>query len=171
MLSSWLDRMFRTSGALAGGFLVVIAILVVAQIIGRLVGIQIPGANEFAGYSLAATSFLGLAYSFHQGAHIRVTLITDQLPLIIRRWVLVASLSLASAMTAYLSYNTLLMVYMSWDFREMSSGIISYPLWIPQLSMAVGMVLFTIALIEDLIRTVLGLTPNFEKNKKSLGVD
>ncbi|WP_163576847.1 TRAP transporter small permease [Halomonas faecis] len=171
MLSSLLDRVFRISGALAGVFLVVIAVLVVAQIVGRLIGVQIPGANEFAGYSLAATSFLGLAYSFRQGAHIRVTLLTDQLPQAMRRWVLVMALALASSMVIYLAYNTMVMVYLSWDFGEMSSGIISYPLWIPQLSMAIGMVLFSMALIEDLVRTLLGMSPNFEKNKESLGVD
>lgn len=171
MLSRFLDRIFGISGVLAGIFLVIIGVLVVAQIVGRLFGIQIPGANEFSGYSLAATSFLGLAYSFRQGAHIRVTLVTDRLPESIQKWVTVIVLIVASSMIIFLAYNTFSMVYWSWEFEEKSTGIVSYPLWIPQMTMAIGIIFFAIALVEDLIRILLGLKPNFEKNKETLEVE
>jgi TRAP-type C4-dicarboxylate transport system permease small subunit len=166
MFSRALNRMFTLVGIMAGGFLVIIAILVVAQIVARLLGLQLPGVNQFAGYSLAATSFLGLAYSFRQGAHIRVTLITDLFPKSAQRWVLVFALAIALSVVGYLAYNTLSMIYWSWEFNEKSPGIISYPLWVPQVAMGVGMALFAIAIFEDLVLVLIGRKPNFEINQE-----
>jgi len=166
MLSRALNRMFTLIGMIAGGFLVIIAILVVAQIVARLLGVQLPGINAFAGYSLAATSFLGLAYSFRQGSHIRVALITDLFPEAAQRWVLVFALSIGLSMVGCLAYNTLSMIYWSWEFNEQSPGIISYPLWVPQIAMGIGMVLFAIAILEDLILVLMGRKPNFEINQE-----
>jgi len=166
-----LTVVFKTAGLVAGAFLVIIAILVVAQITGRLVGIQVVGADEFARYSLAATSFLGLSYAFRMGAHIRVTLLVDRFPNGLRRAFLILALLIGIAIIGYLAFNTVLMVIETWEFKEMSPGQIRYPLWIPQLSMAIGMVLFAVALLEDLGRVLLGKAPNFEANKESMGLD
>lgn len=171
MLSKVLDRLFTWSGYLAGIFLVLIGILVVAQIIARMLNTQIPSIDEFAGYSLAASSFLGLAYSFRSGSHIRVTLITDKLSQPVQRVVLILVLLFALTMISIWSYNAIYLVYESWLFNEVSTGIIKYPIWIPQISMGIGVVLFCLALLEDLIRVVTGKTPNFEKNQERMAED
>ena len=171
MLSKVLDRLFTWRGYLAGIFLVLIGILVVSQIVARMLNTQIPSVDEFAGYSLAASSFLGLAYSFRSGSHIRVTLITDKLAQPVQRIVLIAVLLFALTMIAIWSYNAIYLVYESWLFNEMSTGIIKYPLWIPQISMGIGVVLFCLALLEDLIRVIMGKEPNFEKNQERMTED
>ena len=75
-----LDWLYRASGIAAGFFLVMIAVLVTAQIVGRLLGIQVPAADDFARLAMAASAFLGLAFTQRTGGHIRVTLVIDQLP-------------------------------------------------------------------------------------------
>lgn len=166
-----LDLVFKTAGLLAGCFLVAIGVLVLAQIGGRLIGLQLVGADEFARYSLAATSFLGLAYSFRMGAHIRVTLLVDRFATLPKRLILIVALLIALAVIGQLAYHTLMMVHETWTFGDMSPGQIAYPLWIPQLSMATGMLLFALALAEDLVRVLLGRIPNFERNTRQLQVD
>lgn len=168
MLGKFLDRLFTWTGYLAGFFMVAIAALVVAQIIARLFHQQIPSVDEFAGYCLAASSFLGLAYSFRSGSHIRVTLLTAKLGNKAQRLVLMAVLVFAAAMIAIWAYNSAYLVYESWEFKEMSTGILKYPIWIPQLSMAIGVTLFGIAIMEDLVNVMLGREPNFEKNKEQV---
>lgn len=168
MFSKLLDRLFTWSGYLAGIFLVTIAALVVAQIVARLMGHQIPSADEFAGYSLAASSFLGLAYSFRSGSHIRVTLLTDRLPSKGQRVLLLLVLAYAAVMIAVWAYNSIGLVVESYEFNEMSTGILKYPIWIPQLSMGVGVTLFCLAILEDLVNVLRGKVPNFEKNKEQL---
>ncbi len=171
MLTRVLDRVFTWSGYLAGIFLVAIAVLVVGQIVARLLNVQIPGVSEFAGYSLAATSFLGLAYSFRSGSHIRVTLITEKLPSRTERYLLVLVLFFSFAMIGIWAYNSIQLAYESWVFKEMSSGILKYPIWIPQLSMGIGVTLFCIAILEDLANVLRGEIPNFEKNKEQVELD
>ena len=142
MLSKFLDRLFTLSGYLAGVFLVAIAVLVVAQIVARFFNKQIPSADEFAGYSLAASSFLGLAYSFRSGSHIRVTLLTDRLSTKGQRIILLLGLAFAAVMIAIWAVNSISLVYERWAFKEISTGILKYPIWIPQLSMGIGVTIF-----------------------------
>lgn len=168
MFSKFLDRLFTWSGYLAGIFLVAIAVLVVAQIVARLMNKQIPSADEFAGYSLAASSFLGLAYSFRSGSHIRVTLLTARLPSKAQRIMLLLVLAYAVIMIAIWAYNSIGLVWESYEFKEMSTGILKYPIWIPQLSMGIGVTLFCLAILEDLVNVIRDKVPNFEKNKEQL---
>src|SRR4051794_23834160 len=74
-----LDRVYELSGCLAGLCLVAIAVLVLAQIVGRLLGILVPSADDFAGYAMGASVFLALAHTLRAGGHIRVSLIIDRL--------------------------------------------------------------------------------------------
>jgi len=166
MVAKILDRLFTWSGYLAGVFLVAIAVLVVAQIAARWFNQQIPSADEFAGYCLAASSFLGLAYSFRSGSHIRVTLLTDRLASKLQRILLLLVLSFALVMIAIWAMNSISLVYESWSFNEVSTGILKYPIWIPQLSMGIGVTLFCLAILEDLVNVIRGKEPNFEKNKE-----
>lgn len=168
MINRQIEQLFTLSGYLAGIFLVIIGLLVVSQIVGRMIGIQLPSADEFAGYSLAATSFLGLAYSFRKGSHIRVTLLTDRLSKQVQRLMLVLALTFALVMIAFLTYNGTQMVMQSVEYNEMSSGLLRYPLWIPQSFMALGVGLFTLAILEDLVRVLRGQEPNFVKNKEQV---
>ena len=168
MFSKFLDRLFTWSGYLAGVFLVAIAILVVAQIVARFLGQQIPSADEFAGYSLAASSFLGLAYSFRSGSHIRVTLLTARLSSKAQRVMLLLVLAYAVVMIGIWAYNSIGLVWESYKFNEVSTGILKYPIWIPQLSMGIGVTLFCLAILEDLINVIRGKEPNFEKNQEQV---
>jgi TRAP-type C4-dicarboxylate transport system permease small subunit len=129
---------------------------------------QIPSADEFAGYSLAASSFLGLAYSFRSGSHIRVTLLTDRLSSKAQRILMLSVLIFTIVMIGIWAFNSLAMVFESWKFKDMSTGILKYPIWIPQLSMGIGVTLFCLAIIEDLVNVMRGKEPNFEKNKEQV---
>lgn len=166
MFVKFFDKLFTWSGYLAGVFLVTIAVLVVAQIVARFFNQQIPSADEFAGYSLAASSFLGLAYSFRSGSHIRVTLLTDQFSNKGQRVMLLFALAFSAVMIAIWAFNSIAFVYESWAYKEVSTGILKYPIWIPQLSMGIGVTLFCLAILEDLVNVIRGKEPNFEKNKE-----
>ena len=61
------EKLYLTSGYLAGFCLVAIMLIILAQIVGRLFGFIVPSAEDFSGYALAAATFFGLAYTFHEG--------------------------------------------------------------------------------------------------------
>lgn len=75
-----LDRIAVASGAVAALFLALIGAIVAAQIASRLIGMQIPAADDFAAWSMAASVFLALPYAMLRGDHIRVPLLLQFLP-------------------------------------------------------------------------------------------
>ena len=161
MLARILDRLFLVAGVLAGVFLVAIAVLVLGQIGTRLVGKVIPSADEFAGFCLAATSFLGLAHAYRKGAHIRVTLFLDRAPPGLRRILEVVALSTATLVVGMFAWHTVSMWWLSIVRGEVTSGLVPLPMWLPQAGMALGVLLFAVALAEDLVRAIRGRPLSF----------
>ncbi|MDZ7810156.1 MAG: TRAP transporter small permease subunit [Arhodomonas sp.] len=51
--------------------LAAIAVLILAQTVGRVLGFSVPSANELAGFCVAASTFLALAHTLNHGGHIR----------------------------------------------------------------------------------------------------
>lgn len=75
------DRaLYRYCGYAAALCMILIAVLVSLSIGSRLASVYIPGLTEYSGYAMAAASFLALAYTFHEGAHIRVEILISRLP-------------------------------------------------------------------------------------------
>ncbi len=50
----------------------------------------------------------------------------------------------------------------SYEFGDVSTGMMPVPLWIPQVSMALGAILFEVAVTEELIRVARGAHPRYE---------
>jgi len=168
MLTRSLDAIYKATGALAGVFLVAICVIVMAQIVARQLGTIIPSADQFAGFCLAATSFLGLAYSFRSGSHIRVTLFVQALGTTGSRLMLIFALAVAAAISGLLTYYTISMVIQNATRGEVTSGLVPVPLWLPQTGMAVGITLFAIAIFEDLVNAISGRTTAFDQNETSV---
>jgi TRAP-type C4-dicarboxylate transport system permease small subunit len=163
MLTRTLHAIYQAAGVLAGVFLVAICVIVTAQIVARQFETIIPSADQFAGFCLAATSFLGLAYSFRSGSHIRVTLFTQALSGLAARLMIILALAVAAAISALLAWETVAMVVQNASRGEVTSGLVPVPLWIPQTGMAVGLTLFAVAILEDLVSAVLGRPTAFDK--------
>ena len=157
----FLDKLYLAAGALAGFFIILITLMILAQIVGRWFGIIIPSTEDFAGFFLAATTFLALAYTFRMGGHIRVTIFVHLLKGGLERASLIFALAVFIAIIAYGTYYTGAFAYESWSFHEVSQGYIPVPLWIPQLSMVLGLLVFLIALIDDFVLVLSGKTPSF----------
>src|SRR6187399_2288862 len=75
----FLDRLYLFSGYLAGVFLLAIFVLMMLLSAGRPVGLNIPAADDFVSWCMAAMAFLGLAHTFRHGEMIRVGLLIDRL--------------------------------------------------------------------------------------------
>lgn len=148
-MRSLLDKLYLAAGALSGLCIIAICSIILARVIGRWIGIEVPSSDDFAGFLLAAASFLGLAYTFRQGGHIRVSLFTSRLSVIAHKWVEKAILSLGCILILYLTWQLVYLVYESYLFEEVSSGYVPVPLWIVQLPLAFGMIIFSIAIIDQ----------------------
>ncbi len=146
-----LNGFYTGCGVLSGLALVGIVACVLLQIGARAAGVVVSWTAEIAGYSMAASSFLGLAYTLNTGGHIRVALLLDRLPPAAQRWVERGCLAIASLVSGYFCWWTCAMVWDSWQFNEMGQGVIAIPLWIPQLWMALGVLALWVSLIDSLV--------------------
>ena len=147
-----LDATYAAFGALGGASIVIIFLLVLWQMLGRATGLLAAGADDFAAYALAASASLALAYALKQGAHIRVTLISSKIRSpAVRRALEVACLAIGLAAATVLTWSSVMFVWESKELNEIATTYYATPLWIPRLSLPVGLALFTLAMLDELI--------------------
>ncbi|MEQ8287045.1 TRAP transporter small permease [Thalassospira sp.] len=158
-----LDYLFKFSAGLAAFFLVAIALLILAQSLGRLVGIAVHDANELAGFCLAAGTFLALGPALRAGTHIRVMIVLSHLQGKVRKVMESITLCAATFLGGYFAWWMAVLAEESFSYGDTSPGVLAFPLWIPQSAMAFGLVVFTIGMIEALIDTVAGREAAFAR--------
>lgn len=162
-----LDTVYFVSGIVAGICLAGIAVTIVAQIVGRFVGLAVD-ATELAGFLMAASTFSGLAYTLKSGTHVRVTLALLGLRQPVRRIVEVVALLVGVTASSYFTYFAIHFVIQSYQFNDISPGLLGIPFWIPQLSMAVGAALLTLAFVDELAIVLTGGTPGYDSQESVL---
>lgn len=161
MLRSLLDGLYRLSGYLAGFFLAAIGVLIVAQIVGRFIGVAID-AVEVSGFCMAASTFFGLASAFKHGTHIRVTLLIRCFSGTPRKIAELWCTGIGALAAGYFSYQAIAMVWDTFSFGDMTKGLIIITLWIPQTAMASGAVILTLALADEFVLVLRGREPSYE---------
>jgi TRAP-type C4-dicarboxylate transport system permease small subunit len=155
------EWLYRLTGLLACLSMVAIALIILADVALRQFGGQLRGADDFAVYALCATGLLGLAPTYRRGEHIRVGLLIDRITGRTRHLVEIVVLVLAVLAVGWGTWWAGHFVYDSWRFNELGQGLVPVKLWIPQLSMVIGLGVFLLALVEDLVRAVTGGTPSY----------
>lgn len=158
-----LDALYLWAGYLAGVFLIVIFLLMVLMSAGREFGLNVPSGDDFAAYSMAALAFLGLAHTFKSGEMIRVGFLIDRLSGRTRHIVEIFCLGVAVVFVAFFARHAFSLAHDSWKLNDMSSGTIAIPLWIPQTAMVFGLVVLTIAILDELLIVLSGRKPTYEK--------
>lgn len=158
-----LDRLYAASGVLAAIFLALIFAIIIVQvafntidriaglIFGQAIGLAIPSYADFAGFFLAATSFLGLAATLRSGDLIRVNLMLQRMAPGPRRLAELWGTAIGGAISAMSTWYAVRLAMDAWRFSELSTGIIAVPMWIPQVSMILGLGILTIAFVDGFI--------------------
>ncbi|MEZ5582967.1 MAG: TRAP transporter small permease [Candidatus Competibacteraceae bacterium] len=146
-----LGFLYRACELLAALFMVTIAVLILAQTIGRQLGFVVPDANELAGYSFAALTFLALAPTLRAGAHIRVSLLIARLPAKLQRGFEIWALTVGLGLVVYATWWIIDLAIGSFRYHDVSPGVMAFPLWIPQTAMAFGLIVMSLGLLEILI--------------------
>jgi TRAP-type C4-dicarboxylate transport system permease small subunit len=149
-----LDRFYLICGYVAACFLCCIFLTTMLQVLTRLAGINISGLTDYAGYFMAASAFLAFAHTFNRGAHIRIELFMSMMGRY-RKFAEWFSFFVASAIALWLAYFAWSMIYWSYTLNDISQGLDATPIWIPQLSMAIGITIFAISVIDHGLRLVL----------------
>ncbi len=162
--------------------LIAIAVLVGLQVGGRVIdltlkslglpqtGFVILSLSEIAGYFLAAGSFLALAGTLKGGAHIRVTMLINNVPPRARTLMEACALLFGAVASSYGTWHLLQFALTSWRFNEVSSGLVPVPLIYPQSAMVLGAGLLAIAFIDEFITTVRTGRPTFTGTEDAISL-
>ena len=146
-----LDFLYLAAGVMAALCLIAILTLIVIQMLARWTGEVFPGAPDYAGYAMAAASFLAFANALNRGAHIRVSILLNAVGPGTRRILETWCFAIGTTVMWYFVFYAQKFVYWSWKFNDISQGQDETALWIPQSAMLLGAVILAIALTDNLV--------------------
>jgi TRAP-type C4-dicarboxylate transport system permease small subunit len=149
-----LDRVYDAAGYLAAFFMVGILLMVLASVVGRMAGFNLRGSDAYAGYAMAAASFLALAHTLKRGEHIRVNLFLERFKGRLRRPLELWCHAAGTFFCAVLAFFSVRLVWQSHAFNDISQGNDATPLWIPQVAMALGALVLLLAMADELVRVI-----------------
>lgn len=152
-IRKFLDGLYLTGGMIGAGFLLLILLIIVSQMIARWTGHVLPGSTAYAGYCMAAASFFSLAYALNHGAHIRVTLILNKMGRF-RHYGEIWCFGIATFLSGYLAWYAWEAVNISILINDISQGQDATPLWIPQIAMGAGSTILFICFLDNLYRVI-----------------
>lgn len=154
LIDRWLFSVYRASGYFAALLLLTLTASMLISIIARLAGYYIGGITEFAGYTMAASAFFGMSYTYAARGHIRVKLAFAIMSPTVRRAVEVGCRGIMAFAAVYLTYYLYRLTDFSREFGERSEGADGLLLWIPQSVTTAGAAVFALAGIHLFVRTL-----------------
>ena len=157
----FLDRLYDAAGAAAAVCLASIAAVMLAQAAMRELGYLFRGADDIVAWLCAASVFFALGHTFRQGELVRVGLFLERMKPAARRWAEVFSLGIATVFAGYMVWSVTRFVYESWKFNEVAQGLIQIPIWPVQLSLVFGLIIFFIAVLDELVTLLRGGKPAY----------
>lgn len=148
---AWVCRLSRISGVISA-LLMLVAVLVVCQMVfvRSVLGESSIWQTEFVTYSLIAATFLGAPYILLTRGHVNV----DLVPLMVSpawrlRLMWLASI-FALGFCLLLFYSSLSWWWEAWELNLTTHSMWRARLWIPYLSVPVGMFLVCLQYVADL---------------------
>ena len=151
-----LDRIYGAAAWVAALFMIGTLVMILLSVTGRLLDFHVRGTDAYAGYCMAAAAFLALAHTLKRGEHIRVTLILDHAGTRGRQALEIWSHVAGLFCVVLLAWFSVRLAWQSFQFNDISQGTDATPLWIPQSGMALGTIVFAIAIIDELVAVLRG---------------
>lgn len=170
-----LDALY--GAALVGACLsmVLIASLVFVQVIARVVdraavtlgmgryGFSIPSLAEIGGFLFVAAAFLALPAALRAAGHVRVTLALRLFGPLGDRVMTMLVLGVGLGLAVFAAWAIGVQTLNSYQRGSVSYGLMAIPLWAPQAVMTIGLAIFAISLLDELLTALTGREPAFRR--------
>lgn len=142
------DHLGLWMGTLAGVGIVLIMLGSVLDVSRRAVtGDSIPGINEMAEVALVIVIFLGLMGAQTSGTQIATPIVTNRLPARAGHAVRCVAAWVAAAIVLWMTAETAVAGYESWQAKEFRFGLANVPIWPAKIVIPVGLACLAFALI------------------------
>jgi len=135
----------------SGTVLLTILALMCAEVFCRYVlNKPILGTVEISEYLLVLFVFSGMAYTQSISGHIKIDLITLQLPPTVQGALKIVSLLLALCVFGFISWETTKAFLISWQIKEVRWGALPLPVWPVKFVVAAGSVILCLQFVIDI---------------------
>ena len=156
---SWFEnlnsKLSRGGAYLASTLFVSLVVLVMTEIIGRsFFHYSTMLADEYSGYFYLGSVFFGLAYTFNEGGHIRINIVTSRLSKNFQRYIDIFAGILATTILSYALYYCYLFMVDSKEMEMLSEAVSETPLWLTQVPITIGMSLFVFATLVFTLKRI-----------------
>lgn len=142
-----LSRRMSLIGAYISSILIIFLVsLVMVEIIGRsFFDYSTMIADEYSGYAYLAIVLFGLAFTFEEGGHIRINLLTSRFGEKANRVIDIVAGLITTAVMSFVLYYCWLFMMDSYEMEMLSENVSETPLYLIQIPMPVGIALFIFA--------------------------
>src|SRR6476661_4703458 len=151
-----LDSLYEAAAWLAALAMIGVLAMVLLSIVSRQAGFHVPGTDAYAGYAMAAAGFLALAHTLKRNEHIRVTLILGRLQGRQRHGLEMWALSAGVLLAGLFAFYAVRLAWVSHSINDISTSNDATPLWVPQVTMAVGTLVLLVAFVDEWVLELRG---------------
>jgi TRAP-type C4-dicarboxylate transport system permease small subunit len=151
----WVNRLSQGIGILSA-FMIVAAVVITCQmiVIRYFFNESTVWQTEAVVYLMISATLIGLPYVQKLKGHVNVDLIPMMLPPVLRKIVVLVTLFAALFVLALMAFYGYEMTHMAFTRGWKSETVWAFPLWIPYLSIPVGLGLFCLQLLADFFETL-----------------
>ena len=118
-------------------------------------------SDELSGYSLVAILFLGAAQTLQNNGMVRVKILLNRLSKEIKKIIDIPIYILTFVFILILLINLIKFVLVSYQYGQLSGSWLHTPLWIPQSTMVIGLVLILMQLFSEFVDNIIDLKNYF----------
>ena len=137
---------------IASILLLTLVVLILAEIVLRyFFNTSTMRADEYSGYLYLALVCFGFGYTFMRDGHIRITFLTAKVSSKTSTWIDIFAGIVTLGVLIFAFYRTLLLSLDSFHTEVVSEGVSATPLYIPQMVLPIGFLLFIVALIAYIV--------------------
>jgi TRAP-type C4-dicarboxylate transport system permease small subunit len=155
-------RMSLVLGVVAAGLIALGVIVVCEMVFVRYVlGMNTIWQTDFVTYSLVAATFIGSPYVLMTRGHVNVDVVPHYAGPRLRMNLAVFSGAITLAFAITMTILTFMFWKEAWDNKWVSDTMWRARLWIPYMSMPIGLALLTLQAFADLLALIQGREPPF----------
>jgi len=154
-LATIIEKLASGSGFISGLLVPIMMILIVVEVFMRYVlHSPLMIADEFSAYMLVALSYLGFAYTWRQGGHVRIEILVSRLSPRTSQKIRLLGLILVFIFMMEMDRVAYKMIAYALQMNLRSSTWLMFPLFWPQLTVFLGFVFLTLIIACDLAKTI-----------------
>ncbi len=153
------------SGYLQAGIIFFLMVLLLVEVLTRyILRSPLSIADEMGGYLLVSITFMGLAYTWKEKGHVRVSLLISRLPDKFAHLLRFITLILATVFTIPLIKACYDLISDSLLFESRSGSWLRTPLAYPQTILLIGAILLFLQLVAEIIKATTARNKSGEKS-------